>query len=81
MKGPKGITCSLFFLYKSKEIGRAITLARKILITPRRGSKTKPITNNSLTSPPPKLSFLKIKLPANIIVYIIRNKARPLPRQ
>ena len=75
----KGITCSLFFLYKKTDTGRAIKLPKKILTIPKSGSNTKPITNNSLTSPPPKLSFFSKKSPNFIKAYITRKRKTAPP--
>ena len=76
-KGPKGITLSLLLKYKINDKGRAIKLDKKIVNKLIQGPKEHPIKNINFISPPPKDSFLKIKLPNNISKYIIRNAPNP----
>ena len=75
--GPKGT--KFFFLFHNiiNEIGNAITLAIKITNNPKKGLSTKPTTNISFISPPPRLSFLNRKFPINITKYINPNKSNP----
>ena len=47
---------------------------------PTIGCNTSPATNINFISPPPKLSFLNIKLPKSMIMYIKINNKSPPPR-
>lgn len=55
-----------------------MTLARKIVKRDDNGPTTKPITNISFISAPPKVSFLKMKLPRYINRYMNPNISMPL---
>ena len=46
-------------------------------MAPKIGERISPKINIILTSPPPKVSFLKRKFPNNIIKSIKRNKKNP----
>ena len=77
MKGPKGITSFLSFIKEIIDIGKAKQLERKILKIPNEGRITNPTKNISFISAPPKVSFLNILFPNNIIIYINENNKAP----
>ena len=76
-KGPKGIILSLLLNNMIKAIGNAIKVAKNIVQIDIEYPKTKPKTNNSFMSPPPKDSFLNILSPIILIVYIVKNDKAP----
>jgi hypothetical protein len=79
-KGPYGITLSLLLKYKINDNGNAIKLDKKIVNKLIQGPNTHPIKNINLISPPPRDSFLKIKLPNNISKYITIKDKKPYPK-
>ena len=76
--GPKGIIFSLCLNNKSNDTGSAIKLAIIITNKERNGSNVTPDKIISLTSAPPRHSFLKINSPNFIIKYIIKKHKNPL---
>lgn len=77
-KGPKGITLSLLEKRINKATGKAIKVAKKIVIIDIGKPNTKPNKNINFISPPPKDSFLKALSPKTLIKYIARKAPTPL---
>ena len=78
--GPNGTRFSFFSANIIKDIGKAKILAIKITTNPNNGLINNPKTNINLMSPQPKLSFLNIRFPNNIIPNINPNNIRPFPK-
>ena len=76
-KGPKGMIFSLLEKRIIKATGKAMNVARKIVIIAIGKSRTRPKRNINLMSPPPRDSFLKALSPRILIAYI--TKKAPIP--
>jgi len=71
------MTLSLFLIRENNETGKAKKLDKKISNKPNTGDTTSPTKNISFISAPPKVSFLNILFPNNIIQYINENNKAP----